>query len=59
MDKKREELNKHLNGIMFWLDKIPVQGEAVDCMAMARHEVRMALIQNKEEPDEATKDKDE
>jgi hypothetical protein len=49
MDKKIEEQNKHLKAAMFWLGKIPVQDELVDCMAMARHEIRMALIQNKED----------
>lgn len=40
MDKKHEELNKHLNAAISWLSKIPVHDVFVDYMAMARQEIR-------------------
>ena len=35
-----EKLKKHLDAAYLWLSKIPVSGEAVDAMAMARQELR-------------------
>ena len=35
-----EKLKKHLDAAYIWLSKIPVSGEAVDAMAMARQELR-------------------
>ena len=37
-----EKLKKHLDAAYIWLSKIPVSGEAVDAMAMARQELRAA-----------------
>lgn len=37
------ELQKHLDQDYAWLSKIPVAGEAVDNMAMARQELRIAF----------------
>lgn len=37
-----EKLKKHLDAAYLWLSKIPVSGEAVDAMAMARQELRTA-----------------
>ena len=37
-----EKLKKHLDAAYLWLSKIPVTGEAVDAMAMARQELRTA-----------------
>ena len=37
-----EKLKKHLDATYIWLSKIPVSGEAVDAMAMARQELRTA-----------------
>ena len=37
-----EKLKKHLDAAYIWLSKIPVSGEAVDAMAMARQELRTA-----------------
>ena len=36
-------VKKHLDNAFFWLNKIPVTGEAVDYMAMARQELRKAF----------------
>ena len=35
-----EKLKKHLDAAYSWLSKIPVTGESVDAMAMARQELR-------------------
>lgn len=35
------EATKHLTAAFAWLDKIPVSGQAVDFMAMARQELRV------------------
>lgn len=37
-----EKLKKHLDAAYIWLSKIPVSGESVDAMAMARQELRTA-----------------
>lgn len=37
------ELKKRLEQAYAWLSKIPVSGEAVDAMAMARQELRVAF----------------
>ena len=37
-----EKLKNHLDAAYLWLSKIPVSGEAVDAMAMARQELRAA-----------------
>ena len=37
-----EKLKKHLDAAYLWMSKIPVTGEAVDAMAMARQELRTA-----------------
>ena len=34
---------KHLDNAFLWLSKIPVTGESVDWMAMARQELREAF----------------
>lgn len=49
MERKHEELNKHLNATIAWLSKIPVHDVFVDYMAMARQEIRaaQALLQEK------------
>lgn len=36
-------VKKHLDSAYLWLSKIPVTGEAVDMMAMARQELREAF----------------
>lgn len=36
-------VKKHLDNAYLWLSKIPVSGEAVDAMAMARQELREAF----------------
>lgn len=50
-----KELKKHLDQAYMWLSKIPVSGEDVDHMAMARQELRAAFqlaeIREKEESD--------
>lgn len=37
------KVKKHLDNAYLWLSKIPVSGEAVDAMAMARQELREAF----------------
>jgi hypothetical protein len=44
-------VKKHMDNAFLWLSKIPVTGEAVDYMAMARQELREAF---KALPDEKT-----
>ena len=46
-----EKIRKHMDTAFLWLSKIPVTGEAVDYMAMARQELREAF---KALPDEKT-----
>lgn len=46
-----EKLKNHLDAAYLWLSKIPVSGDAVDAMAMARQELRAAfklLLEEKE-----------
>ncbi len=43
MDKKHDELNKHLNAALAWMGKIYVNDVFVDYMAMARQEIRNAI----------------
>ena len=38
-----DKLKQHLEQAYEWLAKIPVSGESVDCMAMARQEMRAAF----------------
>lgn len=38
-----DTVKKHLDSAYLWLSKIPVTGEAVDYMAMARQELREAF----------------
>lgn len=44
---------KHLDNAFCWLNKIPVAGEAVDYMAMARQELREAFKALTDEKPEA------
>lgn len=39
----KEQLKKKLDSAYLWLSRIPVSGEAVDAMAMARQELRAAF----------------
>ena len=49
-------VKKHLDNAFLWLSKIPVTGEAVDMMAMARQELREAFKSLPEEkPDSEVK----
>lgn len=51
-------LKNHLDQAYMWLSKIPVTGEAVDHMAMARQELREAFrlaIEQREETKMANK----
>lgn len=47
MDKKHDELNRHLNAALAWMGKIYVNDVFVDYMAMARQEIRavQAMVQ--------------
>jgi hypothetical protein len=38
-----DKVKKHLDSAYYWLSKIPVTGESVDWMAMARQELRAAF----------------
>ena len=38
-----DKVKKHLDSAYYWLSKIPVTGESVDWMAMARQELREAF----------------
>lgn len=38
-----EKMKQHLDQAYLWLSRIPVTGEAVDHMAMARQELRAAF----------------
>lgn len=51
-----EKLKKHLDKAYLWLSKIPVTGEAVDYMAMARQEMRAAfqVVNAKSEQEDKT-----
>ena len=46
------ELKNHLDQAYMWLSKIPVSGEAVDAMAMARQELREAFRLANEQKEE-------
>lgn len=47
-----QTVKKHMDSAYLWLSKIPVTGEAVDCMAMARQELREAFkLLSSEKPD--------
>lgn len=50
-----KQVKKHLDSAYLWLSKIPVSGEAVDAMAMARQELR-AAFQLLKEPEEVKND---
>ena len=39
---KQYEINQHIRQAFFWLDMINLSGEAVEMMAMARRELRVA-----------------
>lgn len=43
MNDKHEELKRHMEAAFNHLSKIPVSGMAVDQMAMARQELRIAF----------------
>ena len=51
----KEKLRQHLDKAYLWLGQIPVTGEAVDHMAMARQELRSAfqLVKEPEQDKEA------
>lgn len=57
--EKRTEISKQIDKAFYWLDKLYVNGAAVEILAMARHELRAAQAMCREEPDEATKDKED
>ena len=45
-------LKNHLDQAYLWISKIPVSGEAVDAMAMARQELREAFRLANEQKEE-------
>lgn len=47
--EKKQELKKRLDAAFFWLDKLFVNGAAVEILAMARHELRAAQAMLQEE----------
>lgn len=50
------EMKKRLDSAYLWLSRVPVSGEAVDAMAMARQELRAAFsILTKQEQAEQAK----
>lgn len=51
-----QELKTHLDQAFQWLSRVSVSGESVDCLAMARQELRKAYqeIKDCEEPEEDT-----
>lgn len=51
-----DTVKKHLDNAYLWLSKIPVTGEAVDYMAMARQELREAFKTLAEKPGTEVKD---
>lgn len=53
-----KQVKKHLDNAYLWLGKIPVTGEAVDAMAMARQELREAFKALPEEKPDAEVKKD-
>lgn len=46
------DLMEHLDKAYAWLAKVEVSGESVDCLAMARQEMRAAWQEAKKEADD-------
>lgn len=49
--ESNKQLKQHLTAAFEWLAQIPVRGEAVDLMAMARQELRAAWALTENKPD--------
>lgn len=54
--ERTDKLKQRLTAAFEWLARIPVRGEAVDHMAMARQELRAAWALTEEKPDTEVKD---